>query len=155
MPIIGQGKVESPERTDVNVSSKILGVVQQGRSGGLRHIDGACNLTSLWKPSLATCVSFAINQWTTNSTLFYFQLIQRPQDLYSALGHLRSGYSDVVRINRLKHVVTPALHFRKSAICSIYLALWRLMTPIGVVPHHQPLKLHFIYLLNKYRYWIF
>ena len=28
-------------------------------------------------------------------------------------------------------------------------------TPIGVIPHRKPLKLHFIYLFNKYGYWIF
>ena len=33
--------------------------------------------------------------------------------------------------------------------------LWRLTTYIGVVPHRYPLKFHFMYLFNKYRYWIF
>ena len=33
--------------------------------------------------------------------------------------------------------------------------LWPLTTHIGVVPHRQPVKLHFIYLFNKYRYWKF
>ena len=35
------------------------------------------------------------------------------------------------------------------------LTLWRLTAHIGVVPHRWPLKLHFIYLFNKYRYRIF
>ena len=34
------------------------------------------------------------------------------------------------------------------------LTLWRLTTHIGVVPHRYAIKLHFIYLFNKYRYWI-
>jgi len=35
------------------------------------------------------------------------------------------------------------------------LTFWRLMSTIVVVPHRWPLKLHFTYLFNKYRYWMF
>ena len=72
--------------------------------------------------------------------------------------------------NRLKHVerLTEINKSEKRCVLLVVLweyisdartyeclTLWRLTTHIGIVPHRQPLKLHFIYLFNKYRQWIF
>ena len=48
-------------------------------------------------------------------------------------------------------LLSPAMSLTPSRV----LTLWRLTTLVVVVPHRWPLKLHFFYFFNKYRYWIF
>jgi hypothetical protein len=60
---------------------------------GARHIGGACNLTSLWQPSPATCVSFAINQPAAHPTpLGSTQGTLLRGNFSNNLGHLRSKH---------------------------------------------------------------